>query len=203
MDRREYYKQWREKNKEYVKQKDKERQQSESRQEWRKENSEKNREKLNEQMRAWRKNNPDRAKEIDARRNEKPERKERLKINHREYYKRKRETNPLFKTTENIRRMIQLAVKKNGFTKKSKTHQILGCSVEEFRQHLENQFEPWMTWDNYGKYNGQLNFGWDIDHIIPLATIETEEDVIRLNHYTNLKPLCSKFNRDIKRDNIL
>jgi hypothetical protein len=52
----------------------------------------------------------------------------------------------------------------------------------------------------YGKYNGELNYGWDIDHIIPLAPAETEEDVIRLNHYTNLQPLCSYTNRYIKKD---
>jgi cytidylate kinase len=53
---------------------------------------------------------------------------------------------------------------------------------------------------NRGKYNGTFNFGWDIDHMIPVSTAKTEEDVIRLNHYTNLQPLCSKINRDIKRN---
>jgi hypothetical protein len=55
-----------------------------------------------------------------------------------------------------------------------------------------------MSWDNYGLYNGQLNYGWDIDHIIPLYSAEKEVDVLRLNHYTNLQPLCSKVNRDLK-----
>ena len=58
--------------------------------------------------------------------------------------------------------------------------------------------EPWMSWDNYGKYNGEYNFGWDFDHIIPLYTSKTELDVIKLNHYTNIQPLCSRINRDIK-----
>ena len=57
-----------------------------------------------------------------------------------------------------------------------------------------------MTWDNYGLYNGELNYGRDIDHIIPLSAAETEEDIIRLNHHKNLQPLCSKVNRYIKRD---
>ena len=57
-----------------------------------------------------------------------------------------------------------------------------------------------MSWDNYGLYNGTLNYGWDIDHIIPVSSCNSEEDLIRLNHYTNLQPLCSKVNRDIKRN---
>jgi hypothetical protein len=57
-----------------------------------------------------------------------------------------------------------------------------------------------MTWDNYGLYNGELNYGWDIDHIIPLSSGKTEDDLINLNHYTNLQPLCSKINRDIKKN---
>ena len=64
----------------------------------------------------------------------------------------------------------------------------------------ESKFESWMTWDNYGLYNGELNYGWDIDHIIPLASTKTEEDIIRLNHHENLQPLCSKVNRYIKKD---
>lgn len=86
----------------------------------------------------------------------------------------------------------------NGFKKTVKTVEILGCSFEEFKEHLESKFETWMSWENYGKYNGELNYGWDIDHIIPLCSAKKEVDVINLNHYTNLQPLCSKINRDLK-----
>ena len=55
-----------------------------------------------------------------------------------------------------------------------------------------------MSYDNYGKYNGCFNYGWDIDHIIPISTAVNDQDLLRLNHYTNLQPLCSKMNRDIK-----
>lgn len=56
-----------------------------------------------------------------------------------------------------------------------------------------------MTWENYGKYNGELNHGWDIDHIIPLDSAETEEELLDLCKFTNLQPLCSYTNRYIKK----
>ena len=67
-------------------------------------------------------------------------------------------------------------------------------------KYLESKFEDWMNCENYGLYNGELNYGWDIDHKIPLSSGKTEEKIIELNHYTNLQPLCSKINRDIKKD---
>jgi hypothetical protein len=51
-------------------------------------------------------------------------------------------------------------------------------------------------------YNKELNYGWDIDHIIPVSSATSEEEVIKLNHYTNLQPLCSKINRNIKKDKL-
>tara|TARA_Y100000389_G_C17371096_1_gene469074 strand:+ start:237 stop:908 length:672 start_codon:yes stop_codon:yes gene_type:complete len=99
-----------------------------------------------------------------------------------------------------IRKSINQSLRGIGYTKKSRTHEILGCSFEEFKKHLESQWEDWMNWDNHGMCNGEECYGWDIDHIIPISEAETEEDVIRLNHYTNLQPLCSHVNRNIKRD---
>ena len=60
-----------------------------------------------------------------------------------------------------------------------------------------------MNWENYGKYNGELNYGWDIDHIIPLSSAKSEEEVYKLNYYSNLQPLCSYTNRYIKVDKII
>jgi 5-methylcytosine-specific restriction endonuclease McrA len=60
-----------------------------------------------------------------------------------------------------------------------------------------------MTWGNHGLYEiDKYNIGWDIDHIIPLNTAKTSEEVLSLFHYTNLQPLCSKINRDIKKESI-
>ena len=110
--------------------------------------------------------------------------------------------NPIYKLKESIRNSIRNSFKKCGIVKNTNISNILGCSFDEFKQYLESKFEPWMNWENRGFYNGEFNYGWDIDHIIPIKFAKTEEDIIRLNHYTNLQPLCSHYNRDIKRDNI-
>lgn len=60
-----------------------------------------------------------------------------------------------------------------------------------------------MNWDNYGKYNGKLNFGWDLDHITPIGKSSTEDDIIILSNYKNLQPLDSYINRVEKRDRII
>lgn len=48
---------------------------------------------------------------------------------------------------------------------------IVGYSLQELKEHLEEQFTPEMNWDNMGEY-------WEIDHIIPLNLFkyETEHD---------------------------
>ena len=51
-----------------------------------------------------------------------------------------------------------------------------------------------MTENNQGKYTGNYNETWQLDHIEPVSNASTIEDVIKLNHYTNLRPLCSKKN---------
>ena len=118
------------------------------------------------------------------------------------YRNKRKQSDPLFRLSGNLRTMISNTIKNNGYKKLSKTELILGCSFEHLKQYFESQFEHWMSWDNYGLYNGELNYGWDIDHIVPCATAIDENELLKLNHYTNLQPLCSKINRDIKRDKL-
>jgi hypothetical protein len=118
------------------------------------------------------------------------------------YNRKRRKSDIIFKVRENIRTSIGNSFRISGYTKKSRTHEILGCSFEEFKLHLESKFENWMSWDNKGLYNGDLDYGWDIDHIIPISSAKTEEDIVRLNHFSNFQPLCSHINRNIKRDKI-
>ena len=109
------------------------------------------------------------------------------------YYNRKK-IDPLFGLSCNLRSLVYNAYKINGFKKNSRTENILGCTFEEFKKYIENQFEPWMTENNQGKYTGNYNETWQLDHIEPVSNASTIEDVIKLNNYTNLRPLCSKKN---------
>lgn len=112
--------------------------------------------------------------------------------------------NPLFIVSSAIRDSIRARLKSKKLIKITKTETILGCSFSDFKLHIESKFKDWMSWDNYGNPKDgvyELNKTWDIDHIIPMCTAITEDDVYRLNHYTNLQPLCSYVNRFIKKGN--
>ncbi len=118
--------------------------------------------------------------------------------------KERKATEPLFKLKTNIRSLIRETINSKGYKKATKSVSILGCTFEQFKLHLESKFEDWMTWDNYGNPKDGIftpNKTWDIDHIIPVSNALTEQDVINLNHYTNLRPLCSYTNRWVKRNN--
>jgi len=155
-------------------------------------------------QRLWVKNNPEKNKLRQQ--NRTPYNKSNpggFKVIQRRYKNKRMLTDVTYKMYHSISVLIRSSFKNVGNNKSRKTQQILGCTFEEFKEHLEKQFEPWMNWDNYGKYNGELNFGWDIDHIeplFPLGITRSEEDIVRLNHYTNLRPLCSKVNRVLKRN---
>lgn len=113
------------------------------------------------------------------------------------------ERNPVLKLKNNIKRSIQRTLLSFGSCKKSRTLDILGCTSEFFQTYIESKWESWMTWENHGKYKrGEKNYGWDLDHIIPSSSAKNEEDVLRLNHYTNFQPLCSYINRYIKRNKL-
>jgi hypothetical protein len=155
----------------------------------RKEYSENNKEILKEKKRIYYLNNKDKRKEYSENNKEKRNLKRRL-INDK-----------LYRIKNSIRSSIGRSIRKKFHVKSLKTQDILGLPFLDFYFYIESKFESWMNWNNYGLYNGQLNYGWDIDHIIPIGVANTEEDLVRLNHYTNLQPLCSKINRDIKKDN--
>jgi hypothetical protein len=130
----------------------------------------------------WNKSNPEKFKKSQKN----WEKKNRLQRNL--YSVTKRKNNPLSRLSENIRTRVRNFLLLNKITKKSKTFDIVGCSPEFLKEHLEKQFKNNMSWDNYGVY------GWHIDHIIPLSSAKTEDEIYKLCHYTNLQPLWAEEN---------
>jgi len=120
--------------------------------------------------------------------------KESIKESQKQYQRNRRQTDPLYKLKYTVRCRICTFIKRAKLKKTSKTVDMLGCTWEQCREHLEKQFEDGMTWDNHGD--------WHIDHIIPLASATTKEQIIKLCHYSNLQPLWAIDNM-IKGDKIL
>lgn len=87
---------------------------------------------------------------------------------------------------ERIRCLIKEAIKSRGQRKNTKTSNILGCTVDEFKAHIEKQFTKGMGWENFDR--------WHIDHIVPISSAKSESEVISLNHFTNLRPMWAKDN---------
>lgn len=107
--------------------------------------------------------------------------------------KKRWDSDPFYKCKKTIRNMITCVFSKTNYTKRTKTAQIIGCSFEKFKSHIESQFKPGMSWEN--------RHLWHIDHIMPVSMAKTYDEVVRLNNYKNLRPLWAHENRS-KSDKI-
>ncbi len=135
------------------------------------------RDELNRQQREWRITDP-----------------ERMRAYGRKWYYKNKEllcvyrNLPHVKIARSLRGRIRdfLGVKKS---RESRFSRLLGCTAKELRNHLERQFKPWMTWENYGTM-------WHIDHILPCSTFDLTDPRQQeiCFHFTNLQPLKSRLN---------
>ncbi|MGG7534656.1 hypothetical protein [Rhizobium sp. 12,4] len=179
---------WYDENKEYAKQKQKE--YREENREWFAERNRQwvaaNPDKKKASDKAWREGNPERRKanlaEWGARN---PERRRELNL----IAQRKRLSTPKGRLESNIRGSLRRGLR--GGKSGRRTFEVLGYTSEQLKLHLEKQFVPGMTWDNYGS-------AWHVDHIIPLAAFnyETVDDIDfgRAWALSNLQPLWATDN---------
>jgi hypothetical protein len=119
----------------------------------------------------WRDNNKDRVRETS-----------------RIYEATRRKEDAVYKLSRDIRNLIKGSFKRRGCIKPFKTEEVLGCSVSEFQKYILDKCPIGVTLDDFNRY------GYHIDHVIPLASAKSEEEILRLCHYTNLQPLWCKDN---------
>lgn len=137
----------------------------------------------------YRKRNP------DHKRNWKKENIKKVREYNRKYESNKRKIDPIYKFSVDVRNLINDSFKRKNCIKPKKTEEILGCSMSEFKEYILNKCPDGVTLENFGLYE------YHIDHIIPLATATSLDDIIRLCHHTNLQPLWCKDN--LKKSNKL
>lgn len=125
---------------------------------------------------------------------------------HKEYERKRLQNDPIYKLRKQASTLIRQGLRKQNSSKFGKSIiRYLPYSIANLKEHLEGQFEPWMTWWNQGKYNSQMwdddkpiTWTWQLDHIIPQADLpyaSMEDDNFKkcwaLN---NLRPLSAKQN---------
>jgi hypothetical protein len=115
--------------------------------------------------------------------------------------RRREKQNPVYFVKQILRESIRGSVKRiikysknSDLVNGKRTEELLGGTFEEIKIHFESLFTEGMSWDNRSE--------WHIDHIVPLSSGKTEEEMIKLCHYTNLQPLWAKDNLK-KSDKIL
>lgn len=113
----------------------------------------------------------------------------------RKHHHKKRAEDFNYKIMKVLRTRLYSAVKVQGVRKKSKTMDLIGCTIPELRVHLESKFLEGMCWANHSIH------GWHIDHIIPCYKFDLtkEEEQRKCFHYSNLQPLWALDN--LKKSN--
>jgi len=101
-----------------------------------------------------------------------------------QYNKNKYNIDPIFRLKKILRNTLKNKIKAKGIRKYKSSLKLVGCSIQELKQHLESKFFPEMNWENHGTI-------WEIDHIKPCASFDLtqEEQQKQCFHYTNLQPL--------------
>jgi hypothetical protein len=104
----------------------------------------------------------------------------------RTYHKNRRLNDPLYALSCRCRARITDIFRYMGYTKRSKSSEMLGCDWPTLHAHIEFKFVEGMGWTNRDQ--------WHIDHIVPLASAKTEARLVELCHYSNLQPLWASEN---------
>lgn len=121
------------------------------------------------------------SRSVNYHRRYRSENRDRLNIVNRESKKKRYASDPKYRIQDALASRVRSALTK-GY-KSASTMKLVGCDINFLKGYLEAQFEPNMSWDNYGE--------WHIDHILPCASFDLTlpEEQQKCFHYTNLQPL--------------
>lgn len=117
-----------------------------------------------------------------------------------EYHRKKIIEDKNFCIRQRIKVRIHTSMNKIGFKKNKSTEEILGCTIQKFKEHLESQFKPGMSWDNCGFFinseTNTKNIGWHIDHIIPCSSwdLTNPKEILLCFNYRNCSPMWGQEN---------
>jgi hypothetical protein len=111
---------------------------------------------------------------------------ENQRVNNLRYVRDRLKNDPAFKMMMTVRARAGQALR--GKRKHSRSAQLVGCTSDELRAHIEKQFKPGMTWQNHGE--------WHVDHIRPCASFNLllAKEQAACFHFTNLQPLWAAEN---------
>lgn len=105
---------------------------------------------------------------------------------------------PAFRFKEYVSAEFRKLLKRN---RNSVLLKYLPYTINQLKNHIEKQFEPWMSWSNHGRYSAQNhtdNPTWQLDHIIPQSDLPytsfRDKNFKKCWSLENLRPLCSKQN---------
>jgi hypothetical protein len=144
-----------------------------------------NKEKMMSASNKWIKANPDSKRK--AWKKWKENNREALNKNRAKRAVERRKTDPIHAMREVARTRVRHALNNKGFKRQAKTAIMIGCSWQCLKEYIESQFADGMCWEN--------RHLWEVDHIIPLSSASTQEEIIKLSHFSNLQPLWKEDNR--------
>lgn len=145
----------------------------------------KNKKEILKRNKEWEKNNYEKRKAARS----KPEQRKKRREWENNYKSNRRKTDPLFKLSDTIRNGVARVTRAVKQQKELHSLEYLGCSLEEFKSHIESLWLDGMSWENH-RFDG-----WHIDHKVPLDYfVKNSDDPWVANHYTNLQPLWAEDN---------
>lgn len=114
---------------------------------------------------------------------------EKVRAANNRYEKLRKQNDPDYAMMKRLRRQMARYISRLNTVKSDSTINLLGCTMEEFKKHLESLFTEGMSWENRSE--------WDLDHVKPCASFDltNPDEQKECFNYKNIQPLWKKDNQ--------